>query len=826
MPDRPSDVKKKLDDLYRQTEDIRYNLIELHHMLTNTGFFTPKPQHNAPPQPVYVPPVAQPQYAPPVTPPPPVTQMHTPPPVVPPVTPPSPVTPPVTPPQQVYAPPLPTQQPKQHVQQPSPQPRANRTAPPEEKGFFERNPDLEKFIGERLITFIGIAILVIGIAFFVKYAIDQNWINKIGRTAIGILSGGILIGVAHRLRKSYTTFSSVLAGGGIATLYFTVTYAFQVYQLFSQPAALGILVVITLFTVLLSVGYDRKELAILAIIGGFASPLMVKTGEGNFVVLCVYMLILDIGMLVLAYYKKWNVITVLSFLFTILFYTVALNKDIHTNQHAHDHEAFLFATLFYLTFFIMNIINNVKDKRKFESFEILSLLSNTALYYAAGYFLLHHMEMNSMKGLFTLLVAAFNCVFAFLLFRRQEVDRNLVYFLVGMVITFVSLAGPVQLEGNHITLFWAAEAVLLLWFYYKSNLTVVKVFSTLLNVALMVSLLYNWMMVYALPGDTSAFMNKGFITTIGAVISLAVSSILLIRSKEEFIGGTLTTDDYRKTLSVAGVIILFVGGLLEMTQILSHTYSLGTMPVYWAAYTVLFIAAARLVIKPIRLEFLAWTLRFATILMLFGAVLFPHISVVDARDEWLSGAHNAFGPFMMHYVYLAGIFILGFWLLRDYRKNELIVREHHNMFLWLFSAVTIFLLSAELDHTMVMSYALNPENPSWRADAVQANIAHALSLSHKVGFPIIWGVCSFAMMIIGMREKNRQLRIISLVLFAGVVVKLILLGIFGESQAGKIIAFVLCGVILLLVSFMYQKLRKLIMDDTKTDNSKENETAA
>lgn len=803
MPDRPSDVKKKLDELYSQTEAIRHNLIEVHHMLTNCGFFAPQPQYHAPPQPVFTPPVVEPQYVPPVTPPPPVV-------------------PPVAPPhvQQVYTPPPVVPPPVQQYTPPAPKPRAEQ---PPKKSFFERNPDLEKFIGERLITFIGIAVLVIGIAFFVKFAIDQDWINETGRTAIGILCGGILIGVAHRLRKSYTTFSSVLAGGGIATLYFTITYAFQVYHLFSQPAALGILVVITLFAVLLSIGYDRKELAILAIVGGFASPLMVKTGEGNFVVLCIYMLVLDIGMLVLAYYKKWNVITVLSFVFTILFYAVALNKDIAQNQHAHDHEAFLFATLFYLTFFAMNIINNVRAKRKFEAFEIISVLSNTGLYYAAGFFLLHHMELHAMKGLFTLLVAAFNCVFAFLLFRRQEVDRNLVYLLVGLVITFVSLAGPVQLEGNHITLFWAAEAVLLLWFYYRSKLAVVKIFSMLVNLVLVISTFYNWTMVYVLPADTSMFVNKGFVTTIGSVISLAVSSVLLLRSDEEFITGVWKKDEYRKLLSAFGVGILFLGGLLEMSHALSRTYSFGVMQVFWATYIVFFIAALHVSLKYLRMEFMTWTLRFATIIMLVLAVVFPHVSVTHVRDSWLMGTANRLAPFMMHYAYLAGLLGLGFWLLRTTNRSERVSKELHNLYLWLFTGVTVFLLSAELDHSMVLSYALNPHNPAWRIDDVPANIAHALNLSHKVGFPIIWGVCSFAMMIIGMRYKNRQVRIISLVLFAGVIVKLVLLGIFGESQTGKIIAFVLCGVILLIVSFLYQKLRKFIMDDTQNEKPADDE---
>jgi uncharacterized membrane protein len=801
MSDRPSDVKKKLDELYRQTEDIRQNLIAVHHMLTNSGFFSqarpqynapPQPQYQAPPPPAFVPPVTEPVYTPPVVPPSPVTP--------PPVTPPPVMAPPVTPPpvQQVYTPPPPQQQHQQ--QQPKNAPPVShaqfqRDEP--KKGFFDRNPDMEKFIGERLITFIGIAVLVIGIAFFVKYAIDQEWINEAGRTAIGILCGGVLIGVAHRLRKSYTTFSSILAGGGIATLYFTITYAFKVYALFSQPVAFGILVVITLFTVLLSVGYDRKELAILAIIGGFASPLMVKTGAGNFVVLCTYMLILDLGMLVLAYFKKWNFVTVLSFGFTVLFYAGALVKEVDQGTHAHDNAAFLFATLFYFTFFSMNIINNVKARRKFDSFEIVGLLTNTGLYYAAGYFLLYHMDMQHMTGLFTLLVGVFNCVFAFAMFRRQEVDRNLIYFLIGLVITFVSLAGPVQLQGNHITLFWAAEATLLLWFYYKSKLQVVKIFSMLLNLALILSIVYNWMQAYALDNDTTAFVNKGFVTTIGAVISLALSSFFLSRNSEEYITGTWRREDYMKLLSTFAVIVMFVGGFLEITHILAPTYSLKVLPVFWATYIVAFIGAMRLAAQPLRLDHFMWTVRFSTVLMMIVMVAFPHLSVAHVRDSWLLGEANTFGPFMLHYLYVGGLLALGFWLLRDVRKSEIITREHHNLYLWLLSGVVVFVLSAELDHAMVMSYCLNPENPAWRIEDVRVNIGHGLNLSHKVGFPIIWGLSSFVLMIIGMRQKKRQVRIISLVLFAGVIIKLILLGVFGESQTGKIIAFVLCGVMLL-----------------------------
>lgn len=71
---------------------------------------------------------------------------------------------------------------------------------------------------------------------------------------------------------------------------------------------------------LFTIAYDRKELAVISLLGGFAAPFLVTTGEGNFRVLFTYLLILDMGMLVLANFKKWHIINVLSFTFTALIF--------------------------------------------------------------------------------------------------------------------------------------------------------------------------------------------------------------------------------------------------------------------------------------------------------------------------------------------------------------------------------------------------------------------------------------------------------------------------------------------------------------------------
>ena len=148
---------------------------------------------------------------------------------------------------------------------------------------------IEKLLGGNLLAKIGIVTLVLGIGFFVKYAIDQGWINEIGRVAIGLLIGAAIIGVAHKLSEKYNVFSSILTGGGISIFYITVTLAFREYEIFSQPVAFVFLIIITIFSVLLSLLYNRQELAIFSLIGGMLAPMMVSSGNSNYIAMFSYL---------------------------------------------------------------------------------------------------------------------------------------------------------------------------------------------------------------------------------------------------------------------------------------------------------------------------------------------------------------------------------------------------------------------------------------------------------------------------------------------------------------------------------------------------------
>ena len=217
----------------------------------------------------------------------------------------------------------------------------------------------EEFIGGNLFGKIGIFVLVVGIGLFVKYAIDNEWINEVSRTILGFATGSGLLVVAARLRKKYRAFSSLLAGGAFATFYVTVAVAYHYYQLFSQPVAFVILVVLTVFMAVLSVLYDRRELAVIALLGGYIAPFLTSSGDGNYMVLFSYIAILNLGMFVLSLFKKWVELPMISFFSTcLIMFVFLMNTGVIDPNMAL--RLLLFALLFYVIFLLplLSILRN------------------------------------------------------------------------------------------------------------------------------------------------------------------------------------------------------------------------------------------------------------------------------------------------------------------------------------------------------------------------------------------------------------------------------------------------------------------------------------
>lgn len=669
--------------------------------------------------------------------------------------------------------------------------------------FMERNPDLEKFIGENLLSKIGIVIFVIGMGFLVKLGIDSNVITEGMRVAIGVLIGGAMVGLAHYMRKTFSNFSSILVGGALSVLYFTIALAFHDYQLIPQAAAFVIMIFITVFGVILSIAYDRKELAILAMLGGFGTPFFISTGSGNFSVLLTYVLILDIGMLSLVYFKKWNIINYLAYGFTYLLFFGVFTTKFVGNEDVTRLPLFLFLTAYYLIFFLMNIIYNVKNDKKFKFGEIAMLISNSSIYFGLGLALMHGFKGGLYSGIFVALIALFNFGFTFNLYKRKGIDKNLLFLLIGLVLTFVSLIAPIQLKGNYITLFWAVEAVFLLWLYKKSTIELMKVASFIVSVLMLISLVIDWSNLYdGYYGDPimAVFLNKAFMTSLTAIASLVGLNYFMNETEVVTIKGIelVWKKLYVKT---ALIILVYLGFLLELNyQFIQHdflnTFIVILLGIYNFAFVLGLIALARFK----QSELLKNVTIVLSGLAIVSYVLIYQYHITVARTTYLLGSESDSG-----YFYHYGLFVLFVLLLvhicRWIHQKFTFKSQQGTVSLWIIAGIVLCVGSLEAGH-LSMIY----QQPTYAA----SNAAYAVAV--KSVYPIVWAITALILMVVGMKFRLKPLRLSSLVLFSITILKLFFYDLQGNST-GKIVSFILLGVILLVISFLYQKLKFIIQND-------------
>lgn len=675
---------------------------------------------------------------------------------------------------------------------------------PSQPSFMERNPDLEKFIGENLVSKIGIAILVLAIGFFVKYAIDNNWIGPVGRVGIGVLCGGILVAVAHRLRNSYKGFSSVLVGGGLAVFYFTITLAYQQFNLFSQTVAFIIMVVITAFAVVLSQLYDRQELAVIALVGGFATPFMVSSGSGNYKVLFSYLLILNGGLLAIAYNKAWRILNALAFIFTVvLFGGWLFNLPYATSTDVYR-GGFLFATLLYLLFLAVNIAHNIKERRQFLASDFGILLSNTALYFAAGLYCLSAMKQSQYHGLFSACMGVFNLALSYILLRRQRIDKNILYLLIGITLTFISLTAPIQLEGNFITLFWASECVLLYWLYLRSQIPIIRIASMIIWGAMLVSLMLVWFNTYAFSfSHVAVIANKGFITTVFA--ALASYGLFLLRRNEIRQAFQPASWPNKQVFRVAALVLLFLAGIFEINyQFNFYYHQIEVSMLYLLLYITAFILVLTTVSQRVASLALPNFLHYGLLVVCLLIYLLSLVTVFDIQQAMLT-EHLYQGHFAAHWATAVLVAIVLFVIIRSLQATaHPLLQENKPVITWMVCTVIVIYASAEV-HLLANTLFYSADNPLDRIQRVYV----------KAGLPILWGALSFLFMYTGMRSKFRTLRIVSLTLFLLTLLKLFIYDIRNIPVAGKIAAFFILGVLLLIVSFMYQRLKNIIIEDGK-----------
>lgn len=650
----------------------------------------------------------------------------------------------------------------------------------EEYATSETN--FEKYIGENLFGKIGILIFIIGIGFFVKYAIDQNWINETARTLMGYAVGAGMLVLAERLHKRYHTFSSLLAGGAFGIYYLITAIAFHYYALFSHTIAFVILCVTTIFMSAVSVLYDRKELAVTALVGGFIAPFIISTDSSSIISLQIYITILNIGMFCLAMYKKWAILPMVSFAFTyiILWGTTALGSFSDSEAVTTYPTLFAFATLFYVIFLLPVVFILRTQYGENTRLGLLGIITaNSFMYLIYGDFLLQHFEASSdTTAYLAFFIAAVNLAIHLYLRFRVEGQDTLRNLMLGLAVTFASMGIPILFSAANVLMVWAAESVLLLWLFTKEKNRIYELASAVLLLLTLGALAY-YRTTDTFIHDTgdSLFFNGAFFVTTFVSIAYYVVAVIMQFNKELF------SDTKR---------------LIAYTPCNAIAYALG--------FSILFLAFRDNFYFHLEQPISEYASLLTANIMFLGGAL-----ILRKRFE-ISENKLAYEISL----YLAGIlFAMTVWNYTD--PEGLLLR-------WLMALVTIAYMAYCMRGQLLVTS--NQRNLHIEYSIISTLMWLTLTrlllitfneVNFSTAFSLSLGIAAFILMCIGMRYHSKEIRIVSLAEFGIVIGKLILNDVWAMPSLGKIIVFISLGAILLILSFLYQKLKDALFNEEEQE---------
>ena len=686
--------------------------------------------------------------------------------------------------------------------------------------------DLEKFIGENLLNKIGIAITVIGVAIGTKYSIDHNLISPLARIILGYLMGLGLLGIGIKLKKNYENYSAVLVSGAIAILYFMTYFAYSLYGLIPQFAAFALMVVFTAFTVAVAINYNNQIISHIGMVGAYAVPFLLGDRTGNVSILFGYMAIINIGILLTAFKKYWKPLYYASFVISWLIYFSWFSEKFRTSEYFE--LGLIFLTVFFIIFYAVFLAYKLVKKEKFDIDDVFLLLANSFIFFGLGYSILKTNDTGAeLLGVFTLCNAAIHFGVGVVIYNQKLADRNLFYLVAGLVLVFITLAVPVQLHGNWVTLLWACEAALLFWIGRTKNVQFYERIAYALILLTFISIVQDWMTVYNgyVVGKPETriipLFNINFLTSLFVVASFGYINWLNNNLK------------YRNPLILMKDLGIIVSLFIPATLLIVAYYSIRIeIETYWAQ---LFIDST-IKIKHQGSDYFdnyqnTDLLKFQTIWIINYSLLFLSLlslaNIKRLKNKYLGLVNMWFNAFVILVFLVEGLIVLS-ELGVSYINQTLAEYYPTNGFYigiryisYSFVGITLY---------SVYRYTIQPFIPQNSKDLVTAFdcllyitliwIASSeliiwldimkVSESSRLGLSILWGLYAVVIIVLGIWKKKKHLRIGAIALFGITLLKLFFYDIRDLDTISKTIVFVSLGVLLLIISFLYNKYKNII----------------
>lgn len=367
---------------------------------------------------------------------------------------------------------------RQEVAQPEPTsaPQPVQVEPPVQETIRPATPapapspeslSLEQRIGTRWVLIAGVITVMFAVGYFLKYAYEQHWIGPLGRVLIAGFGGlvALVIGEVTR-RRGYDIVAKGVTALGFAILYATVFAARSMYHLIGAPTAYLLSIGVTVGAMAYAVALDEIIIAVLSLIGGYLTPVVLSTGENQPWALFSYVLVLSAGAVACATWRKWGPVNIVVFVGTYLLYTGWFERFYRPEMGRNAPPPQLLVAMFWLAVFFLiylalPLLHTLIRRVKSAPQDMVLVLANAAVAFYYLWTILHHNYPAALAWC-TVGLGVAHLAMTAVVFRRCREDSNLWQTLLVTGAAFITLAVPLYFEVYAIAMLWALEALLLI----------------------------------------------------------------------------------------------------------------------------------------------------------------------------------------------------------------------------------------------------------------------------------------------------------------------------------------------------------------------------
>ena len=654
-------------------------------------------------------------------------------------------------------------------------------------GLFPTTNEIELLIGQNWLARIGSLAIIFGIGFFIKAAIDSNWISNFLIILIGAIFGFGFVLIGYLLNTKLSFYSRTLTGLGIGILYITTYSSFTTYDLFNIYIGSIIVFLISILGNFLAYYYKNISIGIISLIGAYSIPILAAISFET----------LDIqSITATGYYLPLVALSSCIFLFNFryqaLFFGILIascgsyliwSGSIAPNSMAPELQWGINAVIYLIILTGWWITN----KKIINTYSIFSLLGLIILSLSFVLF-----SFNSLWDQYRNIIGIFGLIFGFLylipsvysVLKSQKLTYQIYCIIAGFLIIFISI--PVQFSSSWTTILWAMQAAIIIFVGFRQSIIQARILGYfILSLIIIKGLIWD----FYNNQDMLPLINSRFLS----LLSISITSYFSyhIAKNLNLINYEKIYNNFLYFISII-LLILTVNGeiyyiIKYFPELISNTYQ---MPLTLMLWIVTAGIISNLILR------INVTKNIGTFKRYFGHSIILTFSVLTIIYAMFWNTEN-YIPFINIRTLTLLICGAGFYItiltIKKFSENlqnfEIInIKNSFKSFLFI---IPFIILSLDL-HILVRYPEINIASNYY--DPITSTI-----------WGIVWAIIGTIYIFISIKVKDFTLRYIGLGAIGITIIKLFIFDLFLLPTTIRIFAFILLGIVLLVAGLNYQK---------------------